>query len=182
MNRAKKDGKKVLKEDFFRRSSLEVAEGLLGKFLAGRIAGKEISFRITETEAYGGPEDLASHASRGETPRNKIMWEEGGVFYIYLVYGVHYMINIVTGKKGYPSAVLIRGVEEAEGPGRVARLFKADKNLNGKKVSPETGLWIEEEEENGGKRKIIIKKTPRIGVDYAGPVWSKKLYRFLIER
>lgn len=156
---------------------LTVAPKLLGKFLVRRFRGKEQAFQITEVEAYDGPRDLACHGSRGITARTKVMFEAGGIWYVYLVYGLHFMLNIVTGKKGYPAAVLIRGLQNISGPGKLTSLLHINKNLNGKKAIQSNGLWIED---RGVKIKAgQIKKTPRVGVLYAGPVWSKKPYRFL---
>ena len=155
---------------------------------------------ITETEAYCGLNDLASHASRGKTPRTEIMFGPPGRAYIYLVYGMYYCLNIVTEKKDYPAAVLIRGIiidgvdyNKTNGPGKVCRVLKIDKTLNGKDITiANVGnrhacsslraracsqpLQIED-------RGVIIKnsqiqKTPRIGVDYAGKFKDKK-WRFL---
>ena len=100
---------KILTQGFFKRPAQEVAEDLLGKIIVRRIGKKRLAVRITELEIYDGFKDLASHASKGQTPRNKIMFAEGGYFYIYLVYGMYYMINITTGEKNYPSAILLRG-------------------------------------------------------------------------
>jgi DNA-3-methyladenine glycosylase len=145
-----------------------------------------------ETEAYDGEADLACHACRGKTARNRIMYEPGGVWYVYLVYGFHYMLNIVTGEKDYPAAVLIRGIEGAIGPGRTTKALNADLRFNGKSADKKTGLWIEEpgagaekkaESGTAGKeeiRKQKIRRAPRIGVAYAG-VWAKKPYRFILE-
>jgi len=102
---------KILKEEFFKKPALEVSENLLGKILVRKIGQKKLAVKITELEIYDGFEDKASHASRGETERNEIMFEEGGYFYIYLVYGMHWMINIVVGKKDRPSAILLRDGE-----------------------------------------------------------------------
>ena len=156
-----------------------MARDLLGKYLVRRIRKRTLAYKITETEAYEGPRDKASHASRGKTPRNEVMFGEAGRFYVYFVYGFHYMLNIVTDKKDYPSAVLIRGVEGISGPGRITKKLKITKKFNGEYASPKNGLWFE----NRGLKIAAknIKKTPRIGVAYAGPAWSKKLYRFVLK-
>lgn len=170
----------ILKEKFFDRPTLAVAKDLLGKYLVRRYRGKIISAMITEVEAYDGLKDKASHASRGMTPRNKIMFGPAGYWYVYFTYGMHWILNIVTGKEGYPAAVLIRGIEGINGPARVTKFLRIDKKLNGKKADKRNGLWIED---RGIRIKPSrIKKSPRIGVDYAGPVWAKKAYRFYIEK
>ena len=169
--------------EFFNRNSVVVAKDLIGKNLVRKIGNEINRFKIIETEAYEGFQDKASHASSGRTERNKIMFEETGTIYVYFTYGMHYMLNIVCGPKGHPSAVLIRGVEGYIGPGRLTKKLKINIKLNGKILGRKTGLWIEEEGkiEKGKEVKTKIHRTSRIGVDYAGPIWSKKLYRFLVK-
>lgn len=170
--------RRQLNSNFFKRSAVKVAKSLLGKFLVRRIGQKVLSARITEVEAYDGFQDRASHAFRGLTKRNFPMFGPPGVWYVYFTYGMHWMLNIVTGRRGYPSAVLIRGVEGISGPARLAKFFKIDKKFNNLPANKKTGLWIEE---RGSKiKKYQIKRGPRIGVAYAGPVWSKKPWRFYI--
>lgn len=170
--------KKVLTKEFFEKDAVEVAENLLGKYLVRKIGGKEIALRINEVETYDGFEDKASHAHKGKTERNKVMFGEAGNWYVYLVYGMHNMLNIVTGKEHYPAAILIRGAGDISGPGRLTKFLKIDKKLNAKSASVETGLWFEDRGELVDKTKI--KRVPRIGVDYAGPIWAKKNYRFIL--
>jgi len=171
--------RKVLLKKFFNRSAPEVAENLIGKYLVRKVRGKESAFMITEVEAYEGHEDKASHASKGKTKRTEVMFSSPGVFYIYLVYGMYEMLNIVTGANGYPAAVLIRGVKGINGPGRLTKNLNITRALNAKKVASESGLWIEDRGDKIPKKYIT--KTPRIGVGYAGPVWSQKQYRFVLE-
>lgn len=167
-----------LPKKFFNRPTLQVARDLLGKFLIRNIGGEKIIGRITEVEAYDGLKDRASHARRGMTKRNRPMFGPAGCWYIYLNYGIHWLVNVTIGPVGYPAAILIRGVEEINGPGRVGSFFRVSGKLSGKPAVPETGFWIED---RGVKiRKSLIKRSPRVGVDYAGPIWSKKRYRFLI--
>ncbi len=170
--------RKILKPEFFNRSSVVVARELLGKYLVRSRDEKVETYRITETEAYEGFDDKASHAHRGLTPRNTPMFAKAGTIYVYFTYGLHMMLNIVCGEVGHPSAVLIRGMEGCSGPGRLTKKLGIDKSLNAKTLGKKTGLWVEERDETTKKMKII--KTPRIGVDYAGPVWSQKLYRFVL--
>lgn len=168
---------------FFDRPVLAVARDLLGKILVRQLPlaageGGKLFGMITEVEAYDGPEDRACHAYRGKTGRNAPMFGPPGYWYVYLVYGMHWMLNIVTGPVGYPAAVLIRGVREWEGPGKLSRMLHINKQFNALPATRETGLWIED------RGMIIppetIRQTPRIGVDYAG-AWAKKPYRFIIE-
>lgn len=162
---------------FFDRDVVEVAQDLLGKHLCRQMVSGEVRRKvITEVEAYDGPEDLACHGRFGMTKRTEVMFGEAGYWYVYLCYGVHWMLNIVTGDVGYPAAVLIRGVESVEGPGRLTKYFEIDKKLNGLVCDVGSKLWIETGE---GPRDFQIESTPRIGIDYAGPVWSKKPYRFV---
>ena len=158
-----------------------VARALMGALLCRKVGNKTIKLPITEVEAYDGPEDKASHASRGKTMRNYPMFGEGGHWYLYFVYGNHWMLNIVTGPKDYPAAVLIRGAGDIKGPGRLTKFLTIGKDLNNKIANKKNGLWIEKSVTPIPKgQRVIIKKTPRIGVDYAGPIWAKKLYRFTL--
>ncbi len=169
---------KLLTQKFFDRPVLDVASDLLGKFLVRKVGKIERAFMITEVEAYDGIKDLASHASKGRTNRTEAMFGEAGNFYIYLVYGMHWMLNVVTGPKSYPAAILIRGLEGISGPGKATKALSIDKMLNSKKAEKGSGLWFEDRGISVDNRQI--KRMPRIGVDYAGPVWSKKKYRFIL--
>jgi DNA-3-methyladenine glycosylase len=165
----------TLQPTFFDRPADEVARGLLGKALVRLLGRERQPFIITETEAYLGPHDLASHSARGRTPRTEVMFGEPGTLYIYLVYGLYLMLNVVTGPPGQAAAVLIRSAGAANGPGRVGRALGLNLALNGKPALPESGLWFEDRPIQG---RIIA--TPRIGVDYAGPRWSRRKLRFIL--
>jgi DNA-3-methyladenine glycosylase len=167
--------KKVLTSRFFNKPTLTVAKNLLGKFLVRQRGGKDISLMITEVEAYDGPNDKASHASCGKTERNKVMFGKAGNWYVYFTYGMHWMLNIVTGSENYPAAVLIRGTDKINGPARITKFLKIDKKFNGKIANKKSGLWIED---RGIKvKESRIRRGKRIGVDYAGK-WATKPYRF----
>lgn len=175
----------MLKRDFFNQATEDVAKQLLGKFLVRRFNGKEITAMITETEAYDGFHDMASHAFKGRTARTETMFGPPGAFYVYLCYGMHHMLNIVTREKGCPAAVLIRGAVLGrrsdpllDGPGKITRFLHIDKALNGKYTEKSAGLWIESRNTTMPVKKI--KATPRVGVAYAGIVWSAKKLRFVI--
>ena len=175
-------GRKRLRKEFYRRKPLEVARDLLGRVLCRRLPrGGVLRGRIVEAEAYDGPDDRASHAHRGRTPRNAPMFEAGGVAYVYQVYGVHHCLNVVTGDVGYPAAVLIRATEppagaaSTSGPGRLCRVFLIDRALDGCSLTGK-GLWLEE---GTAARDADVRRTPRIGVDYAG-AWARRTYRFVI--
>lgn len=183
----------ILPPEFFSRPTLKVARELLGKFLVRKIGRRTIAAMITGTETYIGPNDKASHASRGKTPRTEVMFGKPGYWYVYLIYGMHYCLNIVTEREHYPAAILIRsvapsasysnileniGIAEARGPGRVCKYFKVDKRFNAKPANKKTGLWIEDR-----SIKIIpreIGRGKRVGVDYAGE-WKEKLWRFYLK-
>lgn len=169
-----------LRPAFFARPTLVVARELLGKFLVREHDGQITAAMITAVEAYDGPLDLASHASRGRTARTSIMFGPPGRWYIYFVYGMHWMLNIVTGPKNYPAAVLIRGVEGSNGPAKLTKALGITGAYNNQPASTKSGLYIMENPTV--KHSVFnIKTAPRIGVAYAGPVWSKKPWRFLFQ-
>ena len=163
----------ILPQSFFARSVLEVAPDLLGKYLVTSTG----VYMITETEAYDGPEDKACHGSRGLTERTKIMFGPSGHWYVYLIYGMYWMLNVTTNEEGYPAAVLIRGIESYDGPGKLTKGLGIDKTVNGLPSSEATGLWIEDR--GVVVTKDQIERTPRIGVEYADE-WASKLYRYIL--
>ena len=170
-------GREALPAGFFERPVLEVADRLLGCKLCHRDStGGVRRLAITEVEAYDGERDLACHASKGRTARTEIMYGPGGHWYIYLCYGIHWMLNVVTGPVGYPAAVLIRSAGEIKGPGRLTRSMGITGELNRRPACEPAGLWLEH-----GKipARGSICRTARIGVDYAGPDWSNRPYRFV---
>jgi DNA-3-methyladenine glycosylase len=169
--------RRILLPSFFRRNALEVAPALLGKYLVRCIDGKEVAMMITEVEAYDGEMDLACHASRGKTPRTSVMYGPAGTGYVYIVYGMHFMLNVVTDAIDYPAAVLIRSTREVKGPARLTAALKIDRTLNNVVLGRENGLWIEDR--GVVVRQSGIHRTPRIGIAYAG-AWAKKPYRFLL--
>ncbi|QAA80701.1 DNA-3-methyladenine glycosylase [Aequorivita sp. H23M31] len=169
--------KKLDREYFRSQNSLVLAEDLLGKILVRDFGnGHILRAPILETEAYLGANDLASHASKGRTQRTEIMFAPGGVVYAYLIYGVHWMLNIVTGPKDHPEAVLIRGVENCIGPGRVGKLIGLDRSFYGENLEFSKRIWIEDAQSQGD----IITST-RIGIDYAGEIWKNKPWRFTLK-
>jgi DNA-3-methyladenine glycosylase len=193
-----KDFMSKLSQKFFHQKTEKVAKDLLGKVLVRKIGNKVLSGVIVETEAYVGPHDLACHASKGKTERTKIMFEDGGFWYVYMIYGFYYCLNIVTEAKEYPSAVLIRALEPLEGieemkknrktddisnltsgPGKLCQALKIDKSLNClSAVKPGSNLYIEDRGIKISPRNIA--KAKRIGVDYA-EVWKDKKLRFYIK-
>lgn len=169
---------KILPANYFNRPTEEVAKALLGKVLARKYKGRIIKAIITEVEVYDGLRDKGSHAYKGITKRNLHMFGAPGVWYVYFTYGVHWMLNIVTRENGYPAAILIRGMEGAKGPGRLTKFMGIDGKLNGLPATKSCGLWIEDAGLEVPASKI--KKGPRIGINYAGPFWSKRNLRFWI--
>jgi DNA-3-methyladenine glycosylase len=166
----------ILGPAFFERPADAVARDLLGKALVRRIGNKRIALRISETEAYLGPHDLACHAARGRSARTEVMYGPPGTLYVYFVYGLHWMLNVVTGPQGYPAAVLIRAAGHVSGPARLTRTLAIDGTLNGRLAGPGAGLWFED---GGGGGQVIA--TARIGVAYAGPYWSARKLRFVLK-
>jgi DNA-3-methyladenine glycosylase len=169
---------RVLNKAFFNRPTLDVARELLGKQLCRRLdSGKILRARICETEAYDGFEDQASHASKGATTRNVVMYGPPGRAYIYLCYGVHWLLNITTREQGYPAAVLIRAVEGIEGPGRLTKHFQINSDFNDQLLTRVGGLWVEDCAVD--LQQDTIDATSRVGVDYAGPEWAAVPWRFV---
>jgi DNA-3-methyladenine glycosylase len=166
---------KQLPLSFFRRPAAIVARALVGTSLVRADDRGIRRFTIVETEAYEGVHDLASHSSKGRTARTEAMFGPAGRFYVYRVYGLHWMLNVVTGEIDNGEAVLIRGVRGISGPGRVARALQIDQNLHGKPAARASGLWFEV----SGDAPLKMRRTARIGVDYAGPIWSAKKLRFV---
>lgn len=164
-----------LPASYFQKDCLFLAQNLIGKTLARRFEdGTILRRKIIETEAYIGEEDKASHARMGKTNRNQIMYEAGGTVYMYLIYGAHWMLNIVSGKEGNPEAILVRGVEGCSGPGRVGKLYGLNRDFYGEDLTSSPRLWIEDSHLEGS-----ISSTPRIGIDYAESPWKEMPWRFI---
>ncbi|MDH4223426.1 MAG: DNA-3-methyladenine glycosylase [candidate division Zixibacteria bacterium] len=183
--------KRKLNRSFYRNSTLEVAKELLGKYLVIKRNGKILSGKIVETEAYIGPDDPASHAYRGITPRNKIMFGKPGYAYVYFTYGMHHCLNFVTEKAGFPAAVLIRALEPEEGieimkmkrknskmeeltsgPGKLCMAMGINRTLNGADLCGKI-IFIED---RGAKIGTIV-STNRIGINLG----KKRKWRFYVE-
>lgn len=172
--------KNILPQSFFERRVLVVAQELLGMHLVRRFPdGRTRAAMIIEAEAYDGERDLACHASKGRTQRNEVMYGPAGCWYVYLCYGMHHMLNIVTGSRDYPAAVLIRAVSDCKpGPGIVTREMLITRTLNGAPAVRRSELWIEDRGSAVPPKNIV--RTPRIGVDYAQE-WAQKPYRFYVK-
>ena len=168
---------KILDEKYFSAPATQLAPDLIGKILCVRGAdGSVARARITETECYFGEQDSACHASRGRTPRTDTLYMGGGVAYVYLCYGMHELFNVVTGPIDHPEAVLIRGVENAPGPGRATKYLGITRACNRLPLSPDTGLWIEDD----GTRPEYI-SAPRVGIGYAAAEDQARLWRYIIK-
>ena len=164
--------------DFFQRDVIEVAPALLGQILVCKLPDGSSERRIiTETEAYNGEDDLACHASKGKTERNNVMYERGGLIYVYLVYGMYWMLNIVTGKINQPQAVLIRGIEGYNGPGKLTKFLQTDKSFYGEDLTTSVRIRIEP-----SLKKHSYVTTPRIGIDYAGEYWKNIPWRYVLKK
>lgn len=164
-----------LPRSFFTDDVLDIAPQLPGKYLVMNNGHSPLKYIITEVEAYRGEEDLACHASKGRTPRNEVMYAEGGHIYVYLIYGMYWMLNFVTGKTGSPQAVLIRALKKYKGPGILTRELGIDGTYYGEDLISSDRIWVE-----NNKLKAEIISRPRIGVDYAGEYWKNKPWRFVL--
>jgi DNA-3-methyladenine glycosylase len=165
-----------LLRDYYVRDVLEVAPDLPGKILVINLGnGSSKRLKITEVEAYRGSEDRACHAFKGRTARTEIMYHEGGRLYIYLIYGMYWMINIVTGDNNIPQAVLIRGVEGYPGPGKLTKSLGIDKTYYGEDLVLSDRIWVED-----AGLICSVKNSPRIGIDYAGEYWKSRPWRYYL--
>ena len=186
----------ILEPAWFSRPTCVVAADLIGKVLCRQLTdsdGKQkiLRMRISETEAYIGEGDAACHAHAGtRTARTEIMYNQGGVFYVYLTYGIHHMLNLVSGPAESPEAVLIRAgfftedserlldeqllsvdkplsplkeIKQLAGPGKLTKHLQIDRDLYGEPITPASEVWIEDD---GCQPPISLR--PRIGIDYAG--------------
>jgi DNA-3-methyladenine glycosylase len=170
------DPGKRLSRDFYTRDVLDVAPELPGKNLVIRLhEGSFGRFKVTEVEAYRGIEDRACHAFKGRTARTEVMFHEGGKLYIYLIYGMYWMLNIVTGEKNCPQAILVRGVEDYPGPGKLTKSLGIDKSYYGEDLVFSERIWLED-------CGIVhhVKNGTRIGIEYAGEYWKSRPWRYYL--
>ena len=188
----------VISQNFYAQPTLTVARTLLGQRLVREVNGQRLMATIVETEAYIGPADTACHASKGRTPRTEVMFGPPGRAYVYLVYGMHSMLNLVTEAEGFPAAVLIRAVEPAagveimqatrhlknsnppnltSGPGKLCQALAINRTLNNWDVTLGQTLWVEYREAIADN---LIVTGPRIGINYAEPKDRIAPWRFWI--
>lgn len=184
---------KPLSRAFYKRKVVKVAIDLLGKILVRKYNNKILSGKIVEVEAYNGVTDPASHAYKGMTPRNKVMWDHPGKVYVYTIYGIHYCLNLIAEPKGIPAAVLIRalqpiiGIEEmiknrgvndltklTNGPAKLTQALKITKELNGIDATVKDALYVVNPP---SKENIEIVSSKRIGITKG----TNKLWRFYIK-
>jgi DNA-3-methyladenine glycosylase len=175
----------VLRRPFYERPALTVARALLGKVLVHHLPDGTRAGRIVETEAYLGPRDLASHASKGRTARTEVMFGPGGHAYVYFVYGMHWCFNVVAGGEGVAMAVLVRGLEpvtgipaelRTDGPARLADALGIGRAENGLDLTASSLLILD----GPAPPRRRVRRGPRVGVDYAG-VWAARPYRYWVE-
>jgi DNA-3-methyladenine glycosylase len=193
LRKKRKNNASLLNRAFFNRDTLTVARDLLGKRLVRCSRGQQLSGMVVETEAYRGTDDSASHAFRGQTPRNTVMFGPAGVAYVYLVYGMHYMLNVITEAHGTPGAVLLRAVEPlegidkmtelrggsgrglADGPGKLCQALAVDLSLQGVDLTLGERLWFETLRDVPAND---IVRGPRVGIAYASEADRQAPWRF----
>lgn len=165
---------KKLEYDFYHRDCLDVAKDLVGKLITRTSEnGETVTLRITEAEAYRGEEDTACHASKGRTPRTELLYAKAGTIYVYLCYGMHWLMNVITGEEEQPQGVLIRACEGYEGPARLTKKLSVDKSFNGQSFIDNDRIFISDD---GCRPEIVCRK--RVGIDYADEYYRNVLWRF----
>lgn len=174
-----------LQEKFYCQSTLEVAKQLLGKKIVIQ-KPNYLEARIIETEAYLGPQDKAAHTCNGKTKRNQIVWGSPGCLYVYLIYGMYWMLNITTDARDLPQCVLIRAVDakgvsldKTNGPGKTARFLGIDQSFYGESLITSKRIGVIDARALPDKNIIT---GPRVNIDYAGTPWTKKRWRFYIKQ
>ncbi len=158
--------------DFYHRPCVEVARDLVGKVLVHKTEAGELRLRISETEAYCSEADTACHAHRGRTKRTEVMYAKAGTIYIYLCYGVHWLLNIVTGEQEEPEAVLIRACVDKNGPGKLTKALGITGQLNRGDICGDE-LWVEDD----GFR-CAVETARRVGIGYASQEDQDRLWRY----
>lgn len=163
-------------KNFFKTDTITLAKNLIGKWIVTNIDGQEIKAQISETEAYLGVNDSACHTYMGKrTIRTETMWQEGGTIYIYLCYGLHYLLNIVSKDIDEPEAVLIRALTTANGPAKATKLLKINKSLNGQSIVNNPQIYIMDDGKN-----YTFTTAPRVGIGYALPEDQTAKLRFVL--
>lgn len=155
--------------EFYHRPCDEVARDLVGKL----IVHGDKRLRISETEVYWGENDTACHAHKGRTKRTEVLYADAGTIYVYLCYGIHWLLNIVTGEKEDPQAVLIRSCSEAPGPGKLTKALGITGEYNARSILETPDFWIEDD----GTRYEILPDR-RVGIGYASEEDQNRLWRY----
>ena len=164
-----------LQEDFFTRDCLTVAQELVGKVICRKTDDGILRLRISETEAYCGEADTACHVHKGRTSRTEVFYMNGGTVYVYLCYGIHWLLNIVTSVEEKPEAVLIRACVDANGPAKLTKKLRIDKSFNAKNITRCDTLWIEDD---GFTCNVSTAK--RVGIDFAAQEDIDREWRFVM--
>ena len=168
--------KKINNIDFFKTDTITLAKKLIGKWIETNINGEVVKAQISETEAYLGVEDSACHSYKGKrTLRNEPMWQDAGTLYVYLCYGMHFLLNIVSKEKNQPEAVLIRALVSANGPGKATKLLNINKSLNGQSIINNPKIYLLDDE-----KKYNFYAEKRVGIDYALDKDKNALLRFVL--
>jgi DNA-3-methyladenine glycosylase len=163
---------------FFHRDCLEVAPALVGKWIVRALPdGTALRARITETEAYRGEEDTACHAHRGRTKRTEILYGESGILYVYLCYGVHWLMNVITGEADQPQGVLIRACAGLPGPGRLTKFLGIDGGFNRRSAVSDPEIHFEDD---GAECAVITAR--RVGIGYASQEDQDRPWRFILDQ
>ncbi len=165
-----------MNREFYSRDCVSVARELVGKVLVHQTEEGQLRLRISETEAYWGEADTACHAHKGRTKRTEVLYAEAGTIYIYLCYGIHWLLNIVTGEKEDPQAVLIRACVDAPGPGKLTKKLGITGELNGQSILGASTLRIEDD---GFRCEVITDK--RVGIGYASQEDQDRQWRFIMK-
>ena len=168
-------GERITDPSPFQRPAMELAPYLAGKLLCRRTGDTVQKLRITETEAYLGETDTAAHARHGRTPRTEPLYQAGGTMYVYLCYGIHWLLNIAAGTAGDPQCVLIRACQGFEGPGRLTKQLCIDKRFNGQSILDHGEIWLEDDGE-----AFSLRTLPRVGIAFASPEDVERPCRFVI--
>lgn len=166
-----------LDSDFFHRDCLEVAPDLVGKILVSKINGEEVRVRISETEAYRGESDTACHAHKGRTPRTEVLYGESGLVYVYLCYGIHWLMNVITGEKEQPQGVLFRAGVGCDGPAKLTKRLGVTKAQNKTSFVTSSELWIEDD-----GMPCKYRTDRRVGINYATEEYINKQWRYILTK
>lgn len=168
---------KYLSESFFKRDALIVAPELVGKIIVRKLDdGTQIRLRIDETECYMGENDTACHASKGRTKRTEILYHEGGCLYVYLCYGIHNLMNVITGEKDNPQGVLIRSCIGFNGPGKLTKELQIDRSFNDERLDSSERIYFADD-----GMKFSLTALKRVGIDYASEEDRNRLWRWKIK-